>query len=250
MFESGYLIPSFFEHILPPGGLLAGLVNRVVDKYVPSSELSRVSPKTSTHLAGIFATNTLSIILLSLVLILLLLFLFQLYLGLSGCMHRKRPKTQRSTYFLRTFILIWLITSAALLSSVIFCSEHLDLFESKMINVYSVLDHMDSVVNRSMTVLHSVAEDALSPVNDFTNGVTTDLYETVLSEVPTITNHFLQLTDLDAPLAMLGDLAQVVDDLLNAHIFLRENGPQVALEFDKLDSNIKLNIQALAVEVA
>ncbi|VUZ42795.1 unnamed protein product [Hymenolepis diminuta] len=76
-----------------------------------------------------------------------------------------------------------------------------------------------------------------------------DFYTDLLSEIPTITANFLNQTNLETALSILGNLANTVEAVLDAHTFLRENGPQVTLELEKLDSSIRWNAEMLVREI-
>lgn len=132
---------------------------------------------------------------------------------------------------------------------VIFLSENLHLVHSTTQERYGgFFDRVDNVAIRTFDLMRILTNETVPVVNDTINAIMGDLYVSVIDEVPTITNQFLKLTDLDTPLAMLGNLAKTVEDLLSAHIYLRENGPHVAIELGKLDSIIRVNGEILLNE--
>ncbi|VDD74067.1 unnamed protein product [Mesocestoides corti] len=242
MFESGYLVPMAAEWLASPAPKRS-LLGSILYRQLHSSNTSTFTVAwNQIQNSGLsFLINGICILSLAIILISLGP-LIQIVLSSSQCGLRRRkspnPRRQQITVFLLCFICCWFLLGTFLIASVIFLSENLDFAHPQS---SSFVNRVDDVSNRTFTLLRMLANESLSLVDDAVNGLMGDVYMSILTEVPTITTQFLNHTNLNTPLAMLGDLARTVESLLSAHIHLRENGPQVASELGKLDSNIRVN---------
>ncbi len=257
MFEAGYLIPEQAERLASPtpdptsnSSAYTTLLGSILRRQLASPNASVLSAASGQFQGSGIHSLLVALCILSVCTILVCLGpLIQTILSFSHCNRRRKrshhPRHPHITFGLVGFICTWLLVGASLISFVIFLSEHLNFARSRE---SSFVDRVDDVANRTFNLLRILTQETVPLVNNTINGLMNDFYVSVLDEVPMITNQFLKLTDLDTPLAMLGNLAKTVEDMLNAHIYLRENGPQVALELGKLDSNIRVNGEMLLNE--
>lgn len=102
----------------------------------------------------------------------------------------------------------------------------------------------------SFRLANSTVQKSKVTINELALGLKSDLSKTALGEIGEITDQFLKYTDLETALAMLRDLAQMVEDLLRGHTYLRVNGPQLSSALDKLDSILKMSGHILSAELA
>ncbi|VDN97778.1 unnamed protein product [Rodentolepis nana] len=247
MFESGYLVPLVAERLVPVSGnhslighVLSGCLHNNFDS---SAWMSFEAPR----ILNLFIV--LCILLLAISAIIIGPFI-QTLISFSKCDRRKtgtlRPKRCRITAFLLSFISCWLLLIVALIFLAIFFSEHLN-FSSTQGDGF--VERVDEISHRTFTLLRSLVNESKLITNDTIYGTMNDLYADLLLEIPTITTNFLTQTNLKNSLSILSDLASTVEALLDAHTFLRENGPKVALELEKLDSSIRGNVEMLIREI-
>lgn len=246
MFESGYLVPLIAEKLVSASGNHS-LIGRIVSRCLNDSNFATW---TSIETPG-FRNLFIALCILSLsVLAITVGPLIQAFLSFSRCNLRMRktskPKRCSITALLISFISCWLLLIISLICLVILFSENLN-FNSSQGGGF--VGRVNELSHRTFSLLRSLTNETKSVANATINGILDDFYTDLLLEIPTITASFLNRTNLDTPLLLLGDLAKTVEDLLNAHTYLRENGPQVALRLEKLDSSIRGNVEMLLREI-
>ncbi|KAL5965866.1 hypothetical protein TSMEX_006403 [Taenia solium] len=252
MFESGYLVPYIAEKLTAAVSTITTSQNRSLIGSIFYQYLNhRPNVSTCTHIeASRFSTLLIGLCILSLVIAAIVLGpSIQTLLSFSQSRLRKKsspPKRFCITAVLLTFLSCWLLLSVALIFTVIVFSENLNLTDSQG---SGFVGRVDKISNRTFVLLRALTQETKSIANATIRGLISDFYQDLLSEVPTVTATFLNQTNLETPLKILGNLSQTVEDLLKAHTCLRENGPQVTLELEKLDSSIRVNGEMLLQEI-
>ncbi|VDM25605.1 unnamed protein product [Hydatigera taeniaeformis] len=251
MFESGYLVPYIAEKLTSTVAAITTSQNRSLIGSIFYQYLNRQSNVSTWKQieASQFSSLLIGLCILSLVIAVIVLGpSIQALLSFSHSkLHKKSSPPRRFciTVVLLTFLSCWLLVCVALIFTVIVFSENLNITNSQG---FDFVSRIDKISNQSFLLLRALTYETKSVANATIHDLINDFYKDFLSEVPTITSNFLNQTNLDTPLKILGNLSQTVEDLLKAHTLLRENGPQVALELEKLDSSIRVNGEMLLQE--
>ncbi|EUB55260.1 hypothetical protein EGR_09893 [Echinococcus granulosus] len=251
MFESGYLVPYIAEKLTTITATATrsqsrSLIGSVFYQYLNHPP----SASTWTQIeVPRFSTLVIGLCILSLSIAVIVLGpSIQTFLSFSPPRLRKKSSTPRRfciTIVLLTFLSCWLLLGVALIFTVVVFSEN-SLADSQRSGFVS---RIDKISNRTFVLLRALTKETKSVADVTVRGLISDFYNDLTLEVPTITAHFLNQTNLNTPLTILDDLSQTVEDLLKAHTCLRESGPQVTLELEKLDSNIRVNGEMLFQEI-
>ena len=245
MYDSGYLVPYIAEKFAAGSSNVSLISNIIISQFLPHQS------NISTWTCQVYSAHIGLVILFVAIFILLLPPLVQTLISFFKWNHlieTKQSVRQRPciTTSLIMVIVIWFLLSVILLISVIILSENLNHTKSPNSDI---INRVDDISRRSFQLFRTLLIEGKVIANDTLLGLTKDFYSDLLSEIPTITENFLNQTNLDEPLIILKDLSQTVEDLLNAHTYLREKGPQVALELEKLDSSMRVYGEMLFKEV-
>lgn len=247
MFESGYLVPLIAEKLVPVSRNYS-LIGRVFSRCLHNNFDTFTC--TAFEVPRIRNLFTVLCILLMVISAIIIGPLIQTLISFSRCKFRKKktlkPERCQITVFLISFISCWFLLIISLIFLVIFFSENLN-FNSSQGD--GLVGRVNGISHRTFSLLRSLTNESKLIANDTIHGIMNDFYTDLLLEIPTITANFLNRTNLEISLSILGNLANTVEAMLDAHTFLRENGPQVALELEKLDSGIRWNAEMLVREI-
>ncbi|BHF76287.1 hypothetical protein SprV_0501938500 [Sparganum proliferum] len=240
----------------PPHSFLG----RLLAGYVGGDVLTPSHPKPTALKSAVFGVLSHSNFIITLLIFWILVPpCVQFLAGVSLCRRRRNSKVPISRCLEGTFLLfsfLWLCSHGTLLVGMVVSSVEVDSDPSLSRNASHSLD-MDTIIGRvdtlgteSFRLLKSTAEKSMVTINELVLGLKSDLSKTALGEISEITDQFLRHTDLETALDMLHDLAQMVEDLLHGHTYLRVNGPLLSSTLDKLDSILKMSGQILSSELA
>ncbi|KAM7536449.1 hypothetical protein Aperf_G00000082244 [Anoplocephala perfoliata] len=246
MFESGYLILLVAEKLVSASGNHS-LIGRIISRCLNGSDFATWTLIEAPGFRDLF----IALCILSLAVLAIILGpLIQTFLSFSRCKLRRKktskPKQRSITVLLISFISCWLLLIIFFVFVVILFSENLN-FNSSQGSGF--VGRIDGLSHRTFALLRSLTNETKSVANDTINGILNDFHTDLLLEIPKITSNFLNGTNLNTPLFLLSDLAKTVEDLLNAHTYLRKNGQNIAMMLENLDSNIRANVVILLKEI-
>ncbi|KAL7058154.1 hypothetical protein AAHC03_016589 [Spirometra sp. Aus1] len=277
MLDSEYVIPRLSKHFAPlpacanatnasslsplcSGGPPHSFLGRLLAGYVGGDVLTPSHPQPTVLKSAVFGALSHSNFIITLLIFWILVPpCVQFLAGVALYRRRRKSKAPISRCLEGTFILfsiLWLCSHGTLLVGMVFSSVQADSDpslsrnSSHSLDMDTIIDRVDTLGTESFRLIKSTAEKSMVTINELVLGLKSDFSKTALGEIGEVTDQFLRHTNLETALDMLHDLAQMVEDLLNGHTYLRVNGPLLSSTLDKLDSILKMSGQILSSELA